>query len=281
MAIYTENEPLIQINNLEYRVGDKLLLRDVGNEKVPFCIKDVKREHMLQGQIVAVVGRSGRGKSTLFKLIAGLTRPTKGSITIPKNFTEKVLVPVEEGDVGFVQQFYPLSRNQTVSQMLNDAARQGKIPQGERKKVIESYLEDWGLIDQQFHSTRQLSGGQRQRVAIIEQLLCSHYFIIMDEPFSGLDVKNIEDVKTSLHKINESNDINTVIFSTHDIEIAVEIADSIYVVGYEKEDKGDSFKDGGTLLEHVDLKKLGLAWQPMNEKHLELIAYLKGIILRS
>jgi ABC-type multidrug transport system ATPase subunit len=281
MVAYTENEHLIEVISLDYRIGNKLILRDIGNEKVPFCIKDVKRDGKLQGQITAVVGRSGRGKSTFFKLLAGLTKPTKGTISIPKNFTEKEMIPVSEGDVGFVQQFYPLSRNQTVMQMLNDAAIQGKVASSKRKELIEDYLKDWGLYEQRFQSTRQLSGGQRQRVAIIEQLLCSHYFIILDEPFSGLDVKNIEDVKNSLFKINESHDINTVIFSTHNIEIAVEIADSIYVMGYETGNSGNSFAEGGTLLTHFDLKKLGLAWQPMDQRHLELIKHLKDIILRS
>jgi polar amino acid transport system ATP-binding protein len=280
MNSYTESHALIEVRNVDYKIGQKLILRDIGTDRMPFSIKDVKREGKVQGQIVAVVGRSGRGKSTFFKLLAGLTQPTKGTITIPQNFTDTSMIPVQEGDVGFVQQFYPLSRNQNLVQMLEDAAKQGKYGGEERKEIIDKYLNDWGLSEQKFHSTKQLSGGQRQRVAIIEQLLCSHYFIILDEPFSGLDVKNIEDVKNSLYKINQGHDINTVIFSTHNIEIAVEIADSIYVIGYEM-GSGESMLEGGTILSHFDLKQMGLAWQQFGERHLKLSKDLKQVMLDS
>ncbi len=105
MNLYTESRPLIEVRNIDYKIGENLILRDIGTDRMPFSIKDVKREGKVQGQIVAVVGRSGRGKSTLFKLLAGLTQPTKGTITIPQNFTDTSMIPVQEGDVGFVQQF--------------------------------------------------------------------------------------------------------------------------------------------------------------------------------
>ena len=279
MNLYTEHNCLIEINNLYVQYGDKVILRDVGNETVPFRINDIKREGLLQGQTVAVLGRSGRGKSTLFRNIVGIEKPTKGRIIVPKSFDGSEYKNIAEGDVGFVQQTFPLSRNQSVYQMLKDAVAMGDH-KGDGEQLITQYLNEWGLTAQRNHHPNQLSGGQRQRVAIIEQLLCSHYFIVLDEPFSGLDVKNIEEVKDAIHKLTTTSEINTVIFSTHNIDLAVSIADSIYLIGYEKDAHGN-FIEGGTLLEHYDMKKLGLAWYPYSKEHIAISEKLKKKMLES
>lgn len=279
MNLYTEHNCLIEVNNLHVQYGSKVILRDIGNEAIPFRINDIKREGMLQGQTVAVLGRSGRGKSTFFRSLAGLVPPSKGRIIIPKNFKETEYKNIEEGDVGFVQQTFPLSRNQSVYQMLHDAITMGDhVEQAET--VIEQYLKDWGLSAQKNHYSKQLSGGQRQRVAIIEQLLCSHFFIVLDEPFSGLDVRNIEEVKDAIQKLTTSSEINTVIFSTHNIELAVSLADSIYLIGYEQDENGN-FIEGGTLLTHYDLKKIGIAWTPYSKDHIDIAEKLKEKMLVS
>ncbi len=279
MNLYSEHDCLIEVNNLYIQYGSKVILRDVGNEKIPFRINDVHREGMLQGQTVAVVGRSGRGKSTFFRSLVGLVPPTKGRIIIPKDFNSKEYKNIEEGDVGFVQQTFPLSRNQSVFEMLKTAISKGDHTDN-AEKTINNYLNEWGLIEQKNHFANQLSGGQRQRVAIIEQLLCSHYFIVLDEPFSGLDIKNIEEVKGAIQKLTTSSEINTVIFSTHNIQLAVSIADSIYLIGYEIDDQGE-FIEGGALLEHYDLKKIGIAWTPYSKSHIDITEKLKERMLSS
>jgi ABC-type multidrug transport system ATPase subunit len=279
MNLYTEDKCLIEVNNLFVRYGDQIILRDVGNDKIPFRINDVKREGMLQGQVVAVLGRSGRGKSTFFRSLAGLVPPSSGRIIIPENFKDNSYKTIEEGDVGFVQQTFPLSRNQSVYEMLMEAFAMGQNTE-KAETVIHQYLKDWGLEKQKNNFANELSGGQRQRVAIIEQLLCSHFFIVLDEPFSGLDIKNIEEVKDAITKLTTSSEINTVIFSTHNIDLAVSIADSIYLIGYEKDNQGN-FIEGGTLLEHYDLKKMGMAWTPYSKQHIEIAEKLKEKMLDS
>lgn len=257
---YSLAEDLLVVENVKVVYGNRTIIRDIGTSQIPFVIKDVKRDSMQQGQTVAVLGRSGRGKSTLFKAITGIIQPAHGSIKIPDARRENIFRPVKEGDVGFVQQNFPLSRNQTVVEMLQNAALQGNIPVNERKAIIDEHIENWGLKEQRNLAPNQLSGGQKQRVAIIEQLLCSHHYVVFDEPFSGLDVCNIEDVCASFRKITTSHDINTIIFSTHDIDLAVGLADQIYIVGYEQNTNGE-FIEGGTVVGYYDLKKLDLAWQ--------------------
>jgi ABC-type multidrug transport system ATPase subunit len=273
-ANYTLAEDLLVVENLTVAYGNKVIIRDIGTAQIPFVIKDIQRANMQQGQTVAVLGRSGRGKSTFFKTITGIVQPSTGSIKIPDYKKQGNFRAVKEGDVGFVQQNFPLSRNQTIFQMLQNAAAQGQIAVAERNSIIDSHIENWGLKEQRNLAPNQLSGGQKQRVAIIEQLLCSHHFMVFDEPFSGLDVCNIEDVRDSFRKITTSNEINTIIFSTHDIDLAVELADQIYIIGYEQNTSGQ-FIPGGTLVGYYDLKKLNLAWQDFNSGHRDLVDMIK------
>lgn len=277
---YIITQPLVQINNLSYTVPNnghpKLLLRDIGTEAKPFLVNDVKRiDFENQGQIVAVLGRSGGGKSTLFKLLAGLAKPTVGEILIPNGVN--ILTTVKEGAVGFVQQTYPLSRNQSVRSMLLEAAAMGNVPRIERRAMVDQYLKDWGVYNQSGQSANQLSGGQRQRVAIIEQLLCSHHFIVMDEPFSGLDVKNTDALKQTFKKITSVDEINTIFFSTHNIQLATELADQIFVIGYEYDEQGTQI-EGGTIIAQYDLKAMGIAWRPYGAEHRKLRYEIEDLI---
>jgi polar amino acid transport system ATP-binding protein len=97
--------------------------------------------------------------------------------------------------------------------------------------------------------------------------------MVLDEPFSGLDVRNIKKVSESFNKILSSHEYNTIIFSTHDIGLAVEMADSIYVIGLL--DPSDTCS---TILKHYDLKELGLAWTEYGPKHDELRKEIRALI---
>ncbi len=274
MNKYELKQTLLYIDKVSAGYGDKVILKDI-----TLCEKDVVREgYIATGQTIAVVGRSGRGKSTLFKVLTRLVKPISGQVLISNNSTENVedAKEVEEGDVGFVDQKYTLFRHKTVMQIMIYALKKNKSTKQEKIKIINEQLSKWGLIDHKDKYPCELSGGQRQRTAIIEQLLTSKYFMIFDEPFSGLDVGNIENVKESFNLIKNSNELNTVIFSTHDLKLAVELADSIYVIGHP-----EGVKDYSTIVKHFDLKEMGLAWQPFDTRHLNLIDELKEVMLKS
>lgn len=282
MAItYEQQDTILHVENLSIAYGEKTIISDIS-----FVEKNVVRPGKLQGQTIAFVGRSGRGKSTLFKALTGLETPTKGSVLIP-DFSKQIAngkqpaKKVEEGDVGFVNQKYTLFRHKTIYQSLMFALRNATMTATEKQDKIMHYLKDWGLEACKNQYPNELSGGQRQRTAILEQLLSSGYYMVLDEPFSGLDVGNIMNVKAAFKLINDSHELNTIIFSTHDIELAVELADSLYVVGYGKNEDG-SLSSIGTLLKHYDLKRLGLAWHTeFNNEHLELSKEIKEIMLQS
>ena len=240
--------------------------------------KDIVREgHQATGQTIAFIGRSGRGKSTLFKALTGLIKPTSGKVLITdcNPNVHNSAKEVEEGDVGFVDQKYTLFRHKKLTEILHYAMRKDKRTKAEKDAVIDSYLADWGLAEHKDKYSCELSGGQRQRTAILEQILTSKHFVVLDEPFSGLDVGNIEKVKASFERILSDDELNTIIFSTHDINLAVELADSIYLIGRPEG------SDYSTILKHYDLKQMGLAWTPYNAQHAALAAEIKNIVVNS
>ncbi|RPE13424.1 ABC transporter ATP-binding protein [Chitinophaga lutea] len=278
---YEQKDTILHVENLTVAYGEKVVLKDVN-----LIERDVVRPEKKQGQIIAFVGRSGRGKSTLFKALTGLAKPTSGRVLIP-DYSQpptdgrQPAKLVEEGDVGFVNQKYTLFRHKTVYQALHFALRKSNLSSQEKDEKIMHYLADWGLEKNKDQFPNELSGGQRQRTAILEQLLSSGYYMVLDEPFSGLDVGNIDNVKKAFQLINESHELNTIMFSTHDIELAVELADSLYVIGYPPAEV-NAATHAGTIIKHFDLKQMGLAWHDgFDNDHLACVHDIKKLMLQS
>lgn len=276
---YNTKDTILKIENLSAGYKDKhgntkLIIKDIS-----FSEQDITRnDFAATGQTIAFIGRSGRGKSTLFKALTGLLIPETGDVMVADLLGESKLElkKVVEGDVGFVDQKYTIFRHKTVEQVCKYALRKSKLSKAEKSALIDEYLNDWGLSLHRKKYSCELSGGQRQRAAIIEQMLTSKHFMILDEPFSGLDVGNIEKVKESFNKILSSNEYNTIIFSTHDIRLAVELADSIYIVGFP-----EGTTDYSTIVSHYDMKSLGLAWKPFGLAHERVVSDIKDVLLKS
>ncbi|MDR3168851.1 MAG: ATP-binding cassette domain-containing protein [Candidatus Peribacteria bacterium] len=277
---YTYGDTILKVENVSLIVdnndgkGQKVLIQDISFEE-----KDVIREGRFQGQMIAIVGDSGRGKSTLFKVLSGLVPPTTGSIMIPdlKNGGGKI---VKEGDMGLVDQKYTLFRDMTLFQQLMFAAAKGNVLKSERKDLVNMYLNNWHLSEAAHNHINDCSGGQKQRTAVIMQILRGNRFIIMDEPFSGLSIRGIQNTKEMMELTMAADELNTIIFSTHDLELAVELADQIYVIGYPRDEQGDLIRIG-TIVSQYNLKELGLAWQPFGQGHLDLVKQISSDIINS
>ncbi len=263
---YSYHDTLIFVEDISVQYDETLIIKDVN-----FVEKDVVREgYGSTAQFIAIIGRSGRGKSTLLKALTGLVKPTTGKVFI-KDFTRTeadAAKMVKEGDIGFVDQKYTLFRHKTVYQALFFALRKTQLSKEAKEDKISAYLDTWGLSAAKDKYPNELSGGQRQRTAIIEQLLSSDQFIVMDEPFSGLDVGNILEVKKSFDLLNSISEFHTVIFTTHDIELAIELAQVIYIIGYPT--VAGALQNYGTIVARHDLRDMDLAWNPYSEKHAEL-----------
>jgi len=252
MNKYELEETILKLENVSLTLGDDKvqILRDINLE-----VKNVTRKTtgLDQGQIVSLLAPSGVGKTQLLKIIAGLNTPDTGSVLIGHP-----LEPTRLGKVGVVQQNYPLFESRTVLGNLEVAVR--KIPKKEGKEKIDLYLNHFGLLDKKSLYPAQLSGGQRQRVAIAQQLLCSEHFLLLDEPFSGLDINMIEKVSEMIVHIANLDELNTVIIVSHDISATCAISDTVWLLGKERNEQGE-WKAGATIRHQYDLMGEGLAWR--------------------
>jgi ABC-type nitrate/sulfonate/bicarbonate transport system ATPase subunit len=249
MTAYTKAEVLLHAEQVELCYDNRVILHDIN-----FTIKNIVRPGMLQGQVVSLIGRSGIGKTQLFKLLSGLQQPTSGHIYLQGSKT------VQPGDMGVIFQNYYLFEWRTVYQSLLLAAAKNPLLKGKEKDSIAQYADRFGLTAHLQHYPQQLSGGQRQRASIIQQLLKGSPFLLLDEPFSGLDVCVLDNVVDLLLEVSVSDELKTLIIVSHDISTAVAISDTVFILG------DAAGKPGATIKREIDLVERGLAWQK-NVKH--------------
>jgi len=248
---YELKETLLKIDNVCLSFDGKVVLRDVNAE-----IRDIVRDNCTTGQVVGFLGPSGIGKTQLFRIIAGLNQPTSGRVLVNSSLT-----PVKAGMVGVVAQNYPLFENRTIFSNLILAARQrAQAGQTARERALE-YLRRLDMLDCAQLYPAQISGGQRQRIAIAQQLLCSEHFLLMDEPFSGLDVVMEAKVCELINEIANLDELNTIIVVTHDVTAAACVADHIWLMGRDRDAKGNIIP-GARIQETYDLIERDLCWHP-------------------
>ena len=245
---YTVGERLLTLDNVCVHYDRPIL------EGVSGHIDDLHREGVQQGQVVCLLGPSGIGKSQLFRCIAGLQKPTSGSVRLNGQQRE-----VQPGEVGVVAQNYPLFNHRSVwSNLMLAACRHGRDEYAASEACL-ALLEKFGLVDCANRHPMMLSGGQRQRVAIAQQLLCSSHFLLMDEPFSGLDPLAKNRVCETLIDVSLTHELNTIIVVTHDIESAIRISDTLWLLGRNHDASGQPCA-GASIQQVVDLAAMGLAW---------------------
>ncbi len=211
-------------------------------------------------QIVSLLGPSGAGKTTALRIIAALDRPNSGQVRITGGGTNGMR-PVRVGDVGVVFQRYPLFEDLNVFNNLIVPGKRSGLPAAEAKERALRYLDEFDLVKQGLSWPSQLSGGQRQRVAILQQLMQNRHFIILDEPFSGLDPVNIINVIGLINRIAHQHTLNTFIIITHDVTSALTISDHVYLLGRDRDERGQPIA-GSRVMKEYDLIAEGLAYRP-------------------
>ncbi len=264
---YFTPEEILKVDNVSLSYGDKLILRDID-----ISVKDVKRKDQpTTGQIIGFLGPSGRGKTQLFNILAGLNKPTTGEVFVHGK-------PVHPGDVGVVAQNYPLFSHKTVKGNLMLALRdKNNMTKNDKLDKINSYLKRFKLEDKLDFFPASLSGGQRQRIAIIQQLLCSENFLLLDEPFSGLDINMIKEVSDVILEVANLDDYNTIILVSHDIISTAAISDFLWMLGYEY-DENKNLIPGATLKYVDNLMEKGIAWNYPNVfDEPQFLSYVKDV----
>lgn len=176
-----------------------------------------------EGSFEALMGPSGSGKSTLLNLIAGLDRPTAGTIEVENNdltkFSEGELARWRSQTIGFIFQAYNLMPVLTALQNVELPLLLTKLSGPERKKRAQTALRVVGLEERMHHFPRQLSGGQEQRVAIARAIVNDPKIIVADEPTGDLDRKSADEVLNLLDKLNREFN-KTIFMVTHDPQAA-------------------------------------------------------------
>lgn len=178
-------------------------------------------------ELFVLLGSSGSGKSTILRMIAGLTIPTVGKVFLHGREVTN-LAPQQRG-TGFVFQNYSIFRHMSVGDNIEFGLRIRKVPRAERKRKREELLDLVGLAGLGRRYAQQLSGGQQQRVALARALAYEPAVLLLDEPFGALDVKIRSQLRRSLKEIQQRLGVTTILV-THDQEEAFELADRIGVM---------------------------------------------------
>lgn len=171
------------------------------------------------GDFMGLMGPSGSGKSTLLNLLAGIDRPTSGSITIGdteiSSLSERALAGWRARHIGFIFQLYNLIPVLTAFENVELPLLLTNLTKAQRRDHVLTALGIVGLADRDRHYPRQLSGGQEQRVAIARAIVTDPTLLLADEPTGDLDAKSASEVLTLLQRLNEEFK-KTIVMVTHD-----------------------------------------------------------------
>ncbi len=184
--------------------------------------------NLYEGEIVAILGRSGAGKSTFLRALAGLVQPTSGTV----KYRGQTLNGPNPG-VALVFQTFALMPWLTVQANVELGLEARGVPRAQREKLALQAIDSIGLDGFESAYPKELSGGMRQRVGIARALVLRPDALFMDEPFSALDVLTAENLRQEVLNLwsGEQRAIKSVLIVTHNIEEAVEMADRVVVLG--------------------------------------------------
>jgi putative ABC transport system ATP-binding protein len=203
-------ETLIQIQNVS-----KSYWRD--SIEIP-VLNDITLD-VHNGEFLALMGPSGSGKTTLLNLIAGIDRPSKGSVLVAgtdiSKLNESALAKWRSHNIGFVFQFYNLLPVLTAFENVELPLLLTSLSKSERKKHVELALNVVGLGDRIHHYPKQLSGGQEQRVAIARAIVTDPTLLVADEPTGDLDKHSAEEILVLLDRLSKEFK-KTIVMVTHD-----------------------------------------------------------------
>ena len=171
------------------------------------------------GDYVALMGPSGSGKSTLLNLLAGIDRPSRGSVRVGdteiSSLSERALATWRARNIGFIFQLYNLIPVLTAFENVELPLLLTNLSKKQRRDHVMTALNIVGLADRERHYPRQLSGGQEQRVAIARAIVTDPTLLLADEPTGDLDAKSAAEVLSLLERLNREFK-KTIVMVTHD-----------------------------------------------------------------
>ena len=217
---------LLKVKNLSKTYEDKVAVKDISFE-------------MNSGETLGILGPNGAGKTTLFYMIAGLVKSDRGQIRLgEKNLNEHNISQRTALGLAYLPQESSIFKGLTVEENILSALEQrGDIEKQDRKEILESLLEDFNLLEFSKTIGVKLSGGERRRTEIARSLATNPKFVLLDEPFAGIDPIAVSDLKDTIYRLNDKN--IGVLISDHNVRDTMNICKKVLIVN-----KGEIIANG-------------------------------------
>ncbi len=209
------------------RIEAKNLIKIYGDRSV---VNDVSFD-VNKGEVVCLLGPNGAGKTTTFYMVVGLIKPNKGQILLdgqdisswPMNIRAKA-------GIGYLPQEASIFRKLSVEDNIKLVLQMNdKLTENEKKRKLEELLDEFGVTRLRNYSAVSLSGGERRRVELARALAASPDFILLDEPFTGIDPIAIGEIKDNIRKLSEDKGLG-VLITDHNPKATLSITDRAYVI---------------------------------------------------
>ena len=182
-----------------------------------------------QGEIVGLLGPNGAGKTTTFYMIVGLITPNEGRIFLDeKDITSEPIYKRARMGIGYLAQEASVFRKLSVEDNIKAVLEMSQFTKPEQKEITESLLEEFGLVNIRKSLGIQLSGGERRRTEIARALALSPKFILLDEPFAGVDPIAVEDIQEIVSALKKKN--IGILITDHNVHETLSITDRAYLL---------------------------------------------------
>jgi lipopolysaccharide export system ATP-binding protein len=182
-----------------------------------------------QGEIVGLLGPNGAGKTTSFYMIVGMVKPNSGKIFLDDlDITSEPMYRRAQLGVGYLPQEASVFRKLSVEDNIRAVLEMTKLTKKEQELKVETLLDEFGLQHVRTNLGDQLSGGERRRTEIARALATDPKFILLDEPFAGVDPIAVEDIQTVVRKLKEKN--IGILITDHNVHETLKITDRSYLL---------------------------------------------------
>ena len=217
---------LLKVKNLYKTYEDKVAVKDISFE-------------MNSGETLGILGPNGAGKTTLFYMIAGLVKSERGEIQLgEKKIDDQNISQRTSLGLAYLPQESSVFKGLTVEENILSALEQrSDIHKKDRKEVLESLLKEFNLLEFSKTIGVKLSGGERRRTEIARSLATNPKFVLLDEPFAGIDPLAVSDLKDTIYRLNDKN--IGVLISDHNVRDTMNICNKVLIVN-----KGEIIANG-------------------------------------
>ncbi len=210
------DRPVLSAADLVKTYGGRPVVRDVSLE-------------VASGEIVGLLGPNGAGKTTTFSIVVGLVPPDSGVVSLgDRDLTELPMYRRSRAGISYLPQEPSVFRKMTVEQNLLAILETLELSPGQRAERCDALLEEFGLEKLRRHRAYTLSGGERRRVEIARCLVLSPYFLLLDEPFAGIDPIAVLDIQQIVRRLASSG--IGVLVTDHNVRETLSIVDRAYII---------------------------------------------------